>query len=171
VAARKRGAAGLESLLLEELPHPLDSVFYISGWHDVTVETGPEPASDTPWRFSGSVFVTSGEDPPALLDIRGSRTDVLANAVVFEFERAAVSVELSPTGGLVVHRDGECQIELRGTRRSPDVRDVFAELLAGATGQADSPTPAAAAAEEWAGPVSVVDALRDSISVTTRERA
>jgi predicted dehydrogenase len=161
VAARERGAAGLESLVLEELPHPLDSVFYISGWRDVAIEMGSEPATDTPWKFSGSVFVTSGNDAPVMLEIRGSRTDVLANAVVFEFERAAVSIELSPTGGVIVHRDGECQLELSGIRESPDVRDVFAGLLAEAAGKADAAAPAAAEADEWAGPVSVIDVLRE----------
>jgi predicted dehydrogenase len=163
VAAREGGAAGLQSLLLEELPHPLDSVFYASGWRDVSVEIGPDPAAETPWTFFGSAFVTSGVDGRVLLEIRGSRTDVLANAVVFEFERAAVSVELSPTGGVIVEHNGRRRLEVMGIRASPDVRDVFAGVLAGAVGQDPGDAPAPVGAAEWADPLAVVEVLRGSL--------
>jgi predicted dehydrogenase len=170
VAARRRGAAGLESLSLEELPHPLDSLFYISGWRDITVEMGPGRTTDTPWTFYGSVFVTTDEETRVLLEIRGSRTDVLANAVVFEFEEAAVTVELSPTGGLITHRGDDCEVELSGIQQIADVRDVFAELLAGTVSGAEAAAPTADAAE-WAGPVGVIDALRGSSAEAAERQA
>jgi predicted dehydrogenase len=171
VAARQGGAAGLESLLLEELPHPLDSVFYASGWRDVSVETGANPPVETPWTFVGSAFVRSPQDGRVVLEIRGSRTEVLANAIVFEFEDAAVSVELSPTGGVIVQRNGECHLEVRGIRASPDVRDVFAGVLAGALGRDPGDAPPPVEAAEWAGPLSVIEVLRDNVASTVEERS
>jgi predicted dehydrogenase len=169
VAAREGGAARLESLLLEELPHPLDSVFYATGWRDVSVEIGSEPPAETPWALFGSAFVTSGDDGRVLLELRGSRTEVLANAVVFEFEGAAVSVELSPTGGVIVQRNGGCELEVSGIRASPDVRDVFAGVLAGAVGGDPGNAPPPVEAAEWADPLGVVEVLRSSLVGTAEE--
>jgi predicted dehydrogenase len=171
VAAREGGAEGLQSLLLEELPHPLDSVFYVTGWRDVAVEIGPDPPRETPWTFVGSAFVTSHDDGRVLLGIRGSRTEVLANAVIFEFERGAVSVELSPTGGVIVQRNGDCRLEVMGIRAAPDVRDVFAGLLAGAVGREPGAAPPPVQVAEWADPLSVVEVLQGNLAGAEQKEA
>jgi len=161
VAARERGAAGLESLLLEELPHPLDTVFHISGWRHAVVREGPQPPSETPWAFSGSVLVGADGGEPVLLELLGSRRHTLANAVTFEFDRGVATAELSPTGGVIVREGGSCELELTGVRTGADMRELFTGVLRGVAGDGGAGAPPAVEAAEWAGPVAVVDVLRD----------
>jgi predicted dehydrogenase len=165
VAAAERGTTGLESMLANELPHPLDAVFHITGWLGVTVRPTDEPPESTPWSLDASVEVEPPGQPPVNLTLRGSRTHILANAVTFSFERGDVVVEMSGTtptsGGIIVRTPSGSEL-LKGPAVPLPVAEQFATPLRASTNHAS--TPEVATVQEWKEPLKVVSLLEQRLA-------
>jgi len=158
MATRERGAEGLEEILLDELSHGFDAVFHIGGWGapdhlSLNVDTS------TVWEFRGSaVGVFAGDE--LALDVRVSRTQVLANAIVLDFEGATVTVEYSAAGGTCVRPHGDSAELIEGPAVLDSPAERFSNLLQGAFAPGgDATTPALS---EWEGPVALISGFRET---------
>jgi predicted dehydrogenase len=164
VATVERGTTGLESMLANELPHPLDAVFHITRWLDVGVRPTDGTLESTPWSLCASVEVEPRAHPPVNLTLRGSRTCILANAVVFSFERGDVVVEMSgvaPTsGGIIVRTPSGCEL-VNGPPVPLPVAEQFATPLR-ASAYHESAAEVAAV-DEWREPLKVVSLLEQRL--------
>ena len=165
VAMAEQGTTGLESMLANELPHPLDAVFHITGWQGVTVRPADEPPESTPWSLDASVEVEPPGHPPVDLTLRGSRTHALANAVTFSFERGEVVVEMSGTapssGGIIVRTPSGSEL-VKGPTIPLPVAEQFAAPLRASTN--DASTPEVATVQEWREPLKVVSLLEQQLA-------
>jgi predicted dehydrogenase len=167
VAAAEQGTTGLESMLANELPHPLDAVFHITGWLGVNVRPTDEPPESTPWSLEASVEVEAPGQPPVNLTVKGSRTHILANAVTFSFERGEVVVEMSGTtptsGGIIVRTPSGSEL-LKGPAVPLAVAEQFATPLRAAINHAA--TPEVATVQEWREPLKVVSLLEQQLAAS-----
>jgi predicted dehydrogenase len=157
VATRERGSEGLEEVLLEELPHGFDCLFYIAGW-EPPVQHEILNADTTPWGFRGSVRGDFGNGE-LRLEIAVSRTHVLANAIALDFEGATVDVELMPAGGICIRPRGEPQQLIEGPSTLSSVAQQFAQILQGGliSSTAGETSPALS---EWEGPLTLIAGFR-----------
>jgi hypothetical protein len=147
-------------MLGNELPHPLDAVFHITGWRDVAVRPTHEQVEPTPWSLSASVEVEPHGHPPVELTLSGSRTRILANALTFSFERGDVVVELSgvaPSSGGIIVRTPTGRELVHGPAVPLPVAEQFAIPLRAAGDH--RATPEVATIQEWREPLKVVALL------------
>jgi predicted dehydrogenase len=159
MATRERGAEGLEEILLDELSHGFDSVFFVAGWQAPSGDLTLTVETSTRWEFRGSAngSLASGE---LALDVTVSRTQVLANAIVLEFEGASVCVEYTPAGGVVVRPHSGPTELIDGPSELESVAERFAKVLRGAfTPDAGETSPPLS---EWEGPVSLISGFREA---------
>jgi predicted dehydrogenase len=154
-ATREQGAEGLAEILLDELSHGFDILFCIGGW-GVPQSLSTTVDTCTVWEFNGSATgAFAGRE--LTLDVRVSRTHVLANAVVLDFEGATVTVEYSAAGGVCVRPHGGSRELLDGPATLDSPAEGFAKLLRGAFASSDQVTPPLS---EWEGPVALISAFR-----------
>ncbi|MFL5906777.1 MAG: Gfo/Idh/MocA family protein [Solirubrobacterales bacterium] len=157
MATRERGAEGLEEILLDELSHGFDALFHVTGWEAPARDPLLSVETNTLWEFRGSARGASGNRDLAL-GVAVSRTHVLANAIVLDFEGATVTVELSPSGGICVRPSGEPQLLIEGPSALDSVAEQFAQLLQEAFTQAVGET--SPPLSEWAGPLALISGFR-----------
>ena len=159
MATRERGAEGLEEILLDELSHGFDSVFHVAGWQAPSRDLALTVESATLWEFRGSANGGVGSDELAL-DATVSRTQVLANAILLEFEGATVCLEYTPAGGVVVRPHSGPTELIEGPTELDSVAERFAKVLRGAfTPNGGEMSPLLS---EWEGPVSLISGFREA---------
>ena len=165
VATVEQGTTGLESMIANELPHPLDAVFHITGWQDVAVRPADEPPESTPWSLDASVEVEPPGHSRAILRLSGSRTHALANALTFSFERGDVVVEMSGTspssGGIIVRTPSGSEL-VKGPALPLPVAEQFARPLLAATSHDSGPE--VAAVQDWSEPLKVVSVVERQLA-------
>jgi len=159
-ASSERGIAGLSSMFLAELPHPLDALFRIAGWTGTPTvalrEVRIEPL-DVDVELSLELDGGAGASGVGLR-ILGSRTVQLPNALDFGFERGSVTVEMEPNGGIVV-RSGSGRTLVSCDGMSTGVESMFAALLS--TAASKPLTAAPDELEAWRGPLAVIEAVEN----------
>jgi predicted dehydrogenase len=159
VGARQRGSSGLEPMTLDELAHPLDAVFFLTGWNRISVLSSREDRFTlTPWSMSASLAVEPHGDPRVDLTVNLSRTDVLANALTFRFARGSVVVESSSTGGVRVlpaHGSGTL---LEGPLLEERIQETFARVLSAAAGLQGA-SDSIVQVRNWIGPLTLIEAF------------
>jgi predicted dehydrogenase len=158
IATRERGAAGLDEILLDELAHGFDCLFHIT--HSSPPRQKPALTVDASsvWEFRGSARGAFGAGEYSF-EVRISRNQVLANAIVLDFEGATVTVELPPSGGICIRPRREPALLIEGPPTLDTVAEQFGGLLQGAFvapgGGQTSPH-----LTEWEGPLGLIAGFR-----------
>ena len=159
VATQERGAAGLESILYDDMPHPLDVACHLAELKVVSAEVSPgAPFALSPFVVTAELDVELEGGEHLDLTVRGSRTAFLANAIDFVFAGGAVTLEMRPpSGALITLPDGttETQPTLQPPPTGPE---SFARLLREAAQQTRDRT-VAADLEDWRSPQAVITAV------------
>ncbi len=156
-AADEQGIAGLSDMLLDELPHPLDALFRITGWSGRPTGTVGRAQVD-PLDVDVQLDLTL-DGASIALHVLGSRTAVLPTALDLGFERGSVTIEMSAGGGIVVRpREGERTLILCDNGVA-EVEAMVAEMLRALAAQPLSES--AGDLEAWRGPLAVIELLQE----------
>ena len=151
----EQGIAGLADMFLDEIPHSLDALFRIAGW---SAPTAVEVRSADVDLLGVDVEARCDmEAGPVNLRILGSRKELMPNTIDFAFERASVTVEMQPNGGVVVRPAGGEPTLLRCDGMPIGVEEMFAHLLQRTATEPLTETPVAL--EAWRGPLAVIEAV------------
>ena len=156
-AAAQQGIAGLSDMLLDELPHPLDALFRITGWSGAPTGSVSRAQLD-PLDVDAQLDLTL-DGVPIALQILGSRTAVLPNALDLGFERGSVTIEMSPGGGIIVRPSEGERTLIRCDDGLSDVEPMVAAMLRSLAEQPLS--DAAEDLEAWRGPMGVIELLKE----------
>jgi predicted dehydrogenase len=160
MSARERGAAGLDPILIEEMPHALDALFHITGWDAPVVQ--PHSAQIgiyTPWSLSGSVDLLIQDGERVTVRMKGSRSSVLANSIQLHFEDGTAAIEMSPLGGVIVTDTvGKTTVFSCGEEKH-GYPELIAQMLRGIADD-DSGSGLFVHVADWRGPLSLITALQ-----------
>jgi predicted dehydrogenase len=161
VATERAGAVGLESILFDYMPHPLDVACHLAAL-DVSWAKLDDRHSQvlTPFELDTRVRVGLATGEEIYVVLLGSRTRFLANEVTFSFAGGAVTLEMRPPAGLIMRtRSGHvwCKATPGGSPAGPE---AFALLLREAAGELPA-RDVAADLEDWRSPQRIMSALEE----------
>jgi predicted dehydrogenase len=161
-AAKAGGLANIDPILLDELTHPLDLLFFIGGDYVRGAQvTGVSVSELAPTAVDVGFHLLAPGGRDVGVQLVASREKTLANLIKFSFSRGAVMIETFVGGGLVVVDTSSGSRRALGLGVTPSVSDVFAAMVAEAAGRPEAqpceyePAPLS----EWADPAAILSAL------------